>query len=110
MRTKASFVFSLLFVLLSGLCASAQEVTSPSGKLSLIFRLTETGEPTYSLSFAGRPVVLPSKLGIELKDAPALTNGFAVVRADTSEKDETWQPVWGEVKEIRNHYRELLVT
>lgn len=24
--------------------------------------------------------------------------------------DETWQPVWGEEKEIRNHYNELTVT
>ncbi|WP_418592712.1 glycoside hydrolase family 97 N-terminal domain-containing protein, partial [Gemmiger formicilis] len=22
---------------------------------------------------------------------------------------ETWQPVWGETKDIRNHYNELLV-
>src|SRR5690606_7606618 len=24
--------------------------------------------------------------------------------------DETWQPVWGDFKNIRNHYNELLVT
>ena len=24
--------------------------------------------------------------------------------------DETWEPVWGEVKKIRNHYNELAVT
>jgi hypothetical protein len=24
--------------------------------------------------------------------------------------DESWQPVWGEVKTIRNHYNELAVT
>jgi hypothetical protein len=105
-----SFVFSLLCTLSFCLAASAQEVTSPSGRLSLTFRLTDAGEPTYVLSFAGRPVVLPSRLGVELKDAPALTNGFAVVKAETSERDETWEPVWGEVKTIRNRYRELAVT
>jgi hypothetical protein len=110
MRIKVPVVFSLLFILLFSFSANAQDVTSPSGRLSLSFRLTDAGEPTYSLSFAGRPVVLPSKLGIELKDAPALTNGFAVVKAEPSEKDETWQPVWGEVKSIRNRYRELAVT
>ena len=30
------------------------------------------------------------------------------LNATTSTFDETWQPVWGEVKEIRNHYNELL--
>ena len=110
MRIKVSFVFSLLFILFFGLKAPAQEVTSPSGRLSLTFRLNGAGEPTYALSFAGRPVVLPSRLGVELKDAPALTGGFAVVKAENSERDETWEPVWGEVKTIRNRYRELALT
>ncbi|MFL6256612.1 MAG: glycoside hydrolase family 97 protein [Pyrinomonadaceae bacterium] len=112
MRIKVSFGFSLLFITLFILSpdAAAQDVASPSGKLSLSFRLNDAGEPTYSLSFAGRPVVLQSKLGVELKDAPALTGGFTIVKSETSEKDETWQPVWGEVKSIRNRYRELAVT
>lgn len=110
MRIKVPFVFSLLFILFFNLNVSAQEITSPTGRLSLSFRLNDAGEPTYSLSFAGRAVVLPSRLGIELKDSPALTNGFAVARSETSEKDETWEPVWGEVKSIRNRYRELAVT
>lgn len=106
MRIKVSVVFILLF----SLTASAQELTSPSGKLALSFRLTEAGEPTYNLSFAGRPVLMQSRLGIELKDAPALTGGFSIVNSETSDKDETWEPVWGEVKSIRNRYRELAVT
>ena len=36
-------------------------------------------------------------------------DGFEVVKTSTSTFDETWQPVWGEVKDIRNHYNELLV-
>lgn len=35
-------------------------------------------------------------------------DGFEQLNATTSTFDETWQPVWGEVKEIRNHYNELL--
>ena len=110
MRIKASVLFSLLFVLSFTHSAGAQEVRSPSGRLSLTFGLTEAGEPTYGLTFAGRPVVLRSKLGVELRDAPALTGGFAVVKSEPSERDETWQPVWGEVRSIRNRYRELAVT
>ncbi|HEV2860577.1 MAG TPA: glycoside hydrolase family 97 protein [Pyrinomonadaceae bacterium] len=106
MRINLSFIFVLLF----SLNAFAQEIESPSGKLSLSFRLTDKGEPTYRLSFGGRPVVLPSRLGVELKELPALTGGFAVVNAEKAERDETWEPVWGEVKQIRNRYRELAVT
>ncbi|MGH9961450.1 MAG: glycoside hydrolase family 97 N-terminal domain-containing protein, partial [Pyrinomonadaceae bacterium] len=71
---------------------------------------TADGEPTHQLSFRGRPVLQQSKLGIELKDQPAFTKGFTIVKADTSQTDQTWEPVWGEVKRIRSHYKELTVT
>ncbi|MDX6444529.1 MAG: glucan 1,4-alpha-glucosidase [Blastocatellia bacterium] len=102
-------VFFLLICLFS-FNTVAQDIKSPAGKLSLSFALTNDGEPTYRLSIGGKPVVLQSRLGIELKDLPGLTKGFAVVSADVSDTDETWEPVWGEVKRIRNRYRELTVT
>ena len=37
-------------------------------------------------------------------------SGFTIEKSETSTFDETWQPVWGEEKEIRNHYNELAVT
>lgn len=83
---------------------------SPDGKLSLSFGLTSDGEPTYQLSFGEKAVVHKSKLGITLKDQPAFSKGFTAVKIDQSRKDETWKPVWGEVKQIRNHYNELAVT
>ncbi|MDQ3667518.1 MAG: glycoside hydrolase family 97 protein [Acidobacteriota bacterium] len=100
----------ILFIWLFSLNAFAQSIQSPDGKLSLSFGLTGDGEPTHQLSFGGRPVLRKSKLGIELKDQPGLTRGFTIVKADSSQKDETWEPVWGEAKQIRNQYKELTVT
>jgi hypothetical protein len=90
--------------------AAAQNMQSPNGKLSLSFALTSDGEPTYQLSFGGKPVIQQSRLGIELKDLPGFAKGFTILKSDTAQKDETWQPVWGEVKQIRNQYKELTVT
>ncbi|MDX1939967.1 MAG: glycoside hydrolase family 97 N-terminal domain-containing protein [Saprospiraceae bacterium] len=89
---------------------SAQTIQSPSGKLSLTFALTSNGEPTYNLLFGNKPIIQTSKLGLELKDAPAFMNGFSISRIDSNLIDETWEPVWGELKTIRNHYRELAIT
>ncbi|WP_300790401.1 glycoside hydrolase family 97 protein, partial [uncultured Bacteroides sp.] len=36
--------------------------------------------------------------------------GFKIKDTSTSTFDETWSPVWGEEKEIRNNYNELAVT
>ncbi|WP_216690155.1 glycoside hydrolase family 97 protein [Hymenobacter siberiensis] len=90
--------------------ALAQTIKSPNGQLALQFALQGDGVPTYHLTYRGRDVIKASKLGLDLKDAPALISGFAV--ADTKQRtfDESWQPVWGEVKIIRNHYNELAVT
>lgn len=90
--------------------ASAQTITSPDGKLKLKFQLTDTGTPTYELMLGKKYVVETSKLGIEVKNGTSLANDFAITKIDTSIFDETWKPVWGEVKEIRNNYRELAVT
>ena len=67
------------------------------------------GVPVYSMQYKGKSVINPSKLGLELTNAENLMSGFEIVNSTTSEFDETWQPVWGETKNIRNHYNELLV-
>ena len=99
----------LLVLLVSGV-AMAESITSPNGQLQLNFSVNAQGEPVYELSYNGKPVINPSKLGLELKNDPGLMNGFTMADAKTSTFDETWEPVWGEVKQIRNHYNELAVT
>jgi hypothetical protein len=88
----------------------AQELKSPNQNFTLAFALQDS-TPTYRLTYKGKEVVKPSKLGLELKnDKKSLLDGFTVVDAKTSSFDETWKPVWGEVAQIRNHYNELAVT
>jgi hypothetical protein len=87
----------------------AQTLQSPDGNLKLNFELKE-GHPTYQLTFKGKEVIKPSKLGLELKNKPSLTDGFSLKDSKLDSKNETWTPVWGEEKEIRNHYNELAVT
>lgn len=82
-------------------------VTSPNGIVSIDFQL-KNGIPTYKVDYKGKPVIKESRLGLELRDGKNLMDGFEQLNATTSTFDETWQPVWGEVKEIRNHYNELL--
>ena len=112
-------------LLLWAVAMKAELIKSPNGELVLNFEVKK-GVPVYELSYKGKPVIKESKLGIELKDgnAPAsfndfsksgkvgqssLYNGFELVDSKTSTFDETWQPVWGEVKNIRNNYNELTV-
>lgn len=110
-----------------------QIIKSPNGDCEMTFTLTNEGTPIYSLAFKGKPVVKPSKLGIELAPevvrrdfddfAPAIApnteavnnksnlySGFVIKDIDTNSFDQVWHPVWGESKDILNRYNELTVT
>ena len=55
-------------------------------------------------------MIKESNLGLDLKNEADLLDGFVMDKVDRSSFDETWEPVWGEEKSIRNHYNEMAVT
>lgn len=109
---------------------SAQTLVSPDGNLKLKFGIAEGGVPQYELSYKNTEVIRPSRLGLVLRGEGAkpefgsdvsatsaatqrvgsLCDGFEIADTAVSSFDETWQPVWGEEANIRNHYNELAVT
>ncbi len=101
----------LMCIPASAIAGEKQTLGSPDGKLRMEFSLNDKGAPVYSLYFNEKVVIKPSTLGLQLvapnKD---LMDGFTVRDTKTSTFDNTWEPVWGEVKSIRNHYNELAVT
>lgn len=119
-------------ILLPSTVLNAQKLTSPDGNLSMDFSIGNEGKPTYSLTYKGKDVIKPSTLGLELaaggvertfydfspegntdaqkKAKTNLYSGFEIANTTTASVDETWQPVWGETKDIRDHYNELAVT
>ena len=108
----------LLALLMLPLLTMAQSVKSPNGNMVLNFQLAEGGVPMYEIHYKERPVVLPSRLGLELaKDKHAsrgmketdLMDGFRIADSKTSTFYESWEPVWGESSLIVNHYNELEV-
>lgn len=101
---------SILLLLLAGV-ASAQTLKSPDGKLQLDFMMSKGGIPYYTLKMDGKPVVTESRLGVVVKDDRGFSENMAeTTNPEYAEFDETWQPVLGEVKEIRNRYNEMKVT
>ena len=98
-----------LILMLLATPARALEQRSPDGNVLLNAGLNEKGTVVYSLQYKGKPVILPSTLGLELRGQEDLTDGFEITGHETSSFDETWQPVWGETRDIRNHYNELHV-
>jgi len=107
------FLYILSFTVLLSVfnLANSQELKSPNSELTMTFSLENDGTPTYELSYKNKDVIKPSHLGLELKDdKKSLLNDFAILKTENSTFDDTWTPVWGEEKEIRNHYNELAVS
>lgn len=109
--------------------SESEALLSPDGMLRLSFSVKD-GIPTYALQRDGKDVVLPSRLGFEMRgtvksekiDIQAdrisktdalpgymMDRGFELLDSSRDSLDETWEPVWGEESSIRNHYNELLV-
>ena len=124
MQKKNSFRLLLLLALLAAIPGLAKNtapqtsadtpeqkktISSPDGNVTLTFFLNGKGTPTYQIDYKQAAVVRPSTLGLELYGKKPLLDGFQLKKASTSTFDETWQPVWGENSNIRNHYNELFV-
>ncbi|NEU07719.1 glycoside hydrolase family 97 protein [Flavihumibacter sp. R14] len=103
------FFFTLLICVCSTL-VQGQVIKSPDGNLTLKFELTGNGIPSYQLDFKQKSVIKPSLLGISTSDVPSFSEGFSISKTDQNSVNNTWDPIMGEQKTIRNNYNELLIT
>lgn len=108
---------SLTFVLLSfidvGAAQAAHIVKSPDGNIVVTFDVKNVGDQrgclVYSVVYKSRPIVVDSRLGLAIKDAPDLGTGFNIVTVSSSSNDSIYSPVYGERKKIQDHYNQLVV-
>ena len=101
--------------LLLACCLSARAdellatVNSPGGGLSVSVQLDAEGRLAYRVDRKGQPLINASRLGLLLTNAHQLDGGFKLVGQQTTDHDETWEQPWGESRQVRSHYRELLI-
>ena len=88
---------------------NAQSVPSPSKNISLDFKLSSDGKPTYSVNYKNQSIVKESTLAILLKGLPALDANFRIDSIGHHKINETWQPVLGEQSNIKNNYNQMTV-
>ena len=103
-----------LFQLILGVILITQPVVgqrclSPNKQLNIAFSVSDKGVPTYQIQYNQKPVILESSMGFELVQDDDLMEDFKVLDVIYDTKDEVWSPVWGEEREIRNHYNEMLI-
>ena len=102
----------LFLLLLCGYVVNAQKMnlTSPGGNIKLAVTSLPTGELQYAVTYKNKVVVLPSSLGMKLKEPAVDLKRFTIIKVDSSTHDETWNTVWGEYASIRDHHKQLVVS
>ncbi|GGH65287.1 hypothetical protein HNQ91_002112 [Filimonas zeae] len=86
----------------------ATAVTAAMGNVRMEFTLGRQGNPQYAVWLGSQPVILPSALGLQLQQQQ-LQKGFVIQGIDSTATDNTWQPVWGETRTIRDQHRQLTI-
>ena len=111
--TMKRFIVSLLVIVSTmigvdvAVCNAQEFVTSPDGAVKVTVGV-KSKQAFYEVSFHGKEVVSPSRLGFLLADGETGTHA-RMGAVSRSSKDETWQQLWGEEDTARNHDNELTV-
>ncbi len=102
-------ILSFSFVSCAQKTTNETEISSPNNKINLQFILSPKGELSYMVTYKNEVVIDTSYLGFDLKDQPALKDGFEIVKTNLSAFNETWQMQWGEQIDVKNNYNQLIV-
>ncbi|MDO5969439.1 glycoside hydrolase family 97 protein [Flavivirga aquimarina] len=84
-------------------------LSSPDKNIEVQFFLSEKGEPHYIVNYKNEKIIDTSKMGFQLKDAPHLKLNFEITDTEMSSIDKTWNMIWGEDAQVKNHYNALKI-
>lgn len=115
-RRLASILGIIGFAAAATFVAAAETSTpvavSPNGQIRIEVALDppSDGAPKYQISFRGKPVVLPSRLQIEMTNSPNLGSKTSIENIATRQIDETYTQFPGKRSKVTNRCQETTVT
>ena len=94
------FCITLIFTFLNfidvGRMKAAQAVKSPDGNVVITFDVRDVGDQrgclVYSVTYKNRPIIVDSRLGLAIKDAPGMEDGFNIVSVTSSSNNNIYSP------------------
>lgn len=102
MRTSLFCLLLLLNKLLY-----AQLTVSDFGPVRLSVQVDADHRFQYSIFYKNRVLVFPSSIGFTLAKPIIALNRFRITGIDSSVINTSWNPVWGEEDEIKDHHKEI---
>ena len=90
--------------------AHAAEVSSPDGRIIFDLRLDANGQAEYGVRFNDETIIAWSKLGLRMSGLAPIEDGFREQKVERNSSDSVWEQPWGERRQVRDQYNELIVT
>ena len=84
-------------------------VSSPDGNVNLFFEI-QNGQLQYQIKKNKNQIVNISKLGMILESGLNLGQDIELVDFEIEEFNEIWNPIFGELSEIKNNYKSLNIS
>jgi len=107
MKTLLRLCLCLFVVCFAGALFASETLISPDGAVKAVFDMSD-GRPVCSLAYKEAPILAPSALGLQLKDA--FRGGFTIIETARGSVSTEWKPVWGERAMVPECYASLTVT
>ncbi len=108
--TFCALLIFQLFLINSYVFSADIETTSPSGNITISFKLDNYGTPYYRVSFENNDMLNWSKLGLNFKSSGMLSSGFKVLSIERNSIDETFPIISGKSRYSRNYCNETKIT
>lgn len=112
---KICILAALMIVIPAVAQTNAPAVKSPNGTLEMSIATlsgstpADAGQLAYRVSLNGKPVLEWSKLGLDIQGMPVLGADVRIAGSHSGTHDETWTPLHGKSKTIRDHYNSVIV-
>ncbi|WP_435017843.1 glycoside hydrolase family 97 protein [Tundrisphaera sp. TA3] len=109
---RQSWTMTWAFGLLAAGAALADgpvEVASPGGEIRAAISL-DGAEPRYAVTYRGRPVALPSRLGVDLGDGSSLGAGSRIEGVRSRRVDESYRQFPGKRSRVVDRYAESVIS
>jgi alpha-glucosidase len=103
------FPLVLISFLLLFSCVKKSEISvfSPDGKTEVQIAVDDSSQIFYSVFVEDTILIQPSKLGFLQEGAPVLGKNFEIISSEKTTVDQTWEPVYGERSEVKDHYNQV---
>ncbi len=107
---KLIIVLNFLFFPTGLLFAEDMITVSPDKIVEIHFKLSDKGEPLYSISFKGVKFLNWSKLGLNFNQSGTISSDLKILSVENVTIDETFRIYLGKSKYSRNYYNETKIS